>query len=174
MAIPSHQPTSFPATLSESIARAKARAHGSREWSGVEWSGYIGRIPCSSKSSKSTPQASQPAFSTSDSAPAILFERDCFVDSFWGALWPDFRPSLNEMEASKSKYPAATVRGACSYGTYRSCHVTISNLWDLWRSRLPGKMRYSRGTSYLFELLRVVVLMGKAHKYNNSHKFEPM
>ena len=39
---------------------------------------------------KIDPQASQQAFSTSESAPAYLFERDCFVDSFWGALWPDF------------------------------------------------------------------------------------
>ena len=62
------------------------------KWTGVEWSGYIGRIPCSSKSSKSTPQASQPAFSTSESAPAYFFERDCFVDSFWGALGSDFGP----------------------------------------------------------------------------------
>ena len=22
----------------------------------------------------------------------VFFDRDCFVDSFWGALWPDFRP----------------------------------------------------------------------------------
>ena len=29
---------------------------------------------------------------TSASAPAYLFERDCFVDSFWGALGSDFGP----------------------------------------------------------------------------------
>ena len=50
----------------------------------------LGSIRCSSKSSKSTPQASQQAFSTSESAPAYFFERDCFVDSFWGALGSDF------------------------------------------------------------------------------------
>ena len=65
-----------------------------------------------------------------------------------------------------------TERGAGSYGTYRSCQVTISNLWDLWRSRIPREMRHSRGTSYLFELITLILLMGFAHKYNNSHKFE--
>ena len=52
----------------------------------MEWSGWK-----SPKIIKIDPQASQPAFSTSESAPAYLFERDCFVDSFWGALWPDFQ-----------------------------------------------------------------------------------
>merc|ERR1712086_418624 len=79
---------------------------------GVEWSGYVGRIPCSSKASKSTPQDSQPAFSTSESALAYLFERECFVDSFWGALWPDVRPFWDEMKASKSKCPLYEVVGA--------------------------------------------------------------
>ena len=73
------------------------------------------------------------------------------------------RPQRNRKatDSDLERLPAAAVRGACSYGTYQSCHVTISNLWDLWRSRIPGEMRYSRGTSYLFELMRVVVLMGK-------------
>merc|ERR1712194_744286 len=79
--------------------QASARHLGSRDPigkpDGVEWSGYIGRIPCSSKSSKSPPQASQQAFWTSESAPAYLFDRDCFVDSFWGALWSEFGPFWN-------------------------------------------------------------------------------
>ena len=65
----------------------------------------VGRIPCSSKSSKSTPQASQQAFSTSESAPAYFFERDCFVDSFWGALGSDFRPYPSQ-SAPKSGHRA--------------------------------------------------------------------
>ena len=60
----------------------------------VEWSGYVGRVPCSSKSPKSTPQASQQAFSTSESAPAYFFERDCFVDSFWCAEFHKGLPPL--------------------------------------------------------------------------------
>ena len=42
--------------------------------------------------SKSTPLAPQPAFSPSESAPAHCFDRDSLLDSFWGALWPDFGP----------------------------------------------------------------------------------
>ena len=50
---------------------------------------------------KNDPQASQLVFSTSESDPAVFFARDCFVDSFWGALWPDFRPFVDEMKVFK-------------------------------------------------------------------------
>ena len=54
---------------------------------------------------KIDPQASQQASSSSESVPAYFFERDCFVDSLWGALWSDVLAILERIWPQKA-FPA--------------------------------------------------------------------